>query len=512
MRTVNYKEKDYEDIFLEMMKDAYQYKLLSTDERFLEYIKNRQDIENNYCLLLSVYAFENNKIYEDMTLIYNSNDLDKATGKDLDIIGNKFSIPRPQARKSSVELTFYFETAKNTDFVIPRGTVVTTENGTSYYTVEEAVIVRGQFQTNVTAYSSLSGFNTRVDRKTLKYCNLGGNVQVINLKGSSGGRGEYTDDEYRRLIKNWAYSHIKGTKEAYELFFAYYDGVDDYRLVPLWDGAGTLKVIVDPDNDWILNDIKTKLLQNVQLLDDDVKVVGAVKRAIDIDVNVNIDIDSIDYYSVEQRETIAKRVANAIELYVDGGYKRNGRYHKGLGIGNDFVPFQCSLFVAGEIPELKSIDFKDTIKNIDNTLYAYEFYTDKIGEDTGYSESANSLVANKGRVYTSPMIYTGQAYKVVSDAKNFDIIIVKEGNEISFSNPSFRLDGEDLYGCYIKLVAREDNATLTKLTIYESENGNDDNSYNTHVNIGDDEIAVCGNVNVTIQDGTANKSASVVCY
>ena len=49
MRTVNYKEKDYDQIFLEMMEDAYQYELVSTDERFLDYINHREDIENN-CL------------------------------------------------------------------------------------------------------------------------------------------------------------------------------------------------------------------------------------------------------------------------------------------------------------------------------------------------------------------------------------------------------------------------------------------------------------------------------
>ena len=78
MRTVNYKEKDYDQLFLGMMQDAYQYGLISTDERFMDYIKNRQDIENNYCLFLSVYAFENSQIFEEMTKLYNSNDIDKA--------------------------------------------------------------------------------------------------------------------------------------------------------------------------------------------------------------------------------------------------------------------------------------------------------------------------------------------------------------------------------------------------------------------------------------------------
>ena len=516
MRTVNYKEKDYDQIFLEMMEDAYEYKLVSTDERFLDYIQNRQDIENMYCLFLSVYAFENNRIYEDMTLLYNSNDLEKAFGNDLDVLGNNLGIPRPQARKSSVELTFTIPKIYDYDFVIPSGTIVTTNNGTSYYTVEESVIIKGQLQTTAEALSSYAGYNSRVDRRTLVNCSLNGLGSVTNIKGSSGGRGAYTDEEYRRLIRNWAYSHIKGTKEAYELFFAYYDGVDDYRLVPLWDGAGTIKVIIDPSDDWILNDVATKLQENVHLLDDDVLVTGAIKRKIDIDVNINVDIDNVSYYSVEQRELIAERVANAIELYIDGGYRRNGQYHKGLGIGEDVVPFQLGLFIATEVSEVKSVDFRDTIKNIDNTIYAYDFSTENDNSSEyggmGYDTSTKQLIGSYGRKYTSPLLYINNGYKLVSDAKDFRFKIIKDGEVIFTSEKSaFSLDGIDLYGAYIELESYKDGATLSEIVIYESIYG-DTNTYNTHINISDEEIAVCGDVNVTIQDDTGSTNSNVVCY
>ena len=525
MRTVNYKEKDYDQIFKEMMEDAYEYKLVSTDERFLDYINNRQDIENNYCLFLSVYAFENNKVYEDLTKIYNSNDLEKCVGEDLDIMGNNLGIPRPQATKSSVELTFTLANAKDYDFTIPQGTIVTTNNGTSYYTVEDAVIIRGQYSTNVIAYSNGSGYNTRVDRRTLRNCNLQGISSVTNIKGSSGGRGTYTDDEYRRLIKNWVYSHIKGTKEAYELFFAYYDGIDSYRVIPLWDGAGTVKVIIDPSNDWILDDVATRLFENVQLLDDDVVVLGATKRRIDINVNVNVDIDNFVYYSVEEREAIAERVANAIELYIDGGYRRDGRYHTGLLIGEDFVPFQLGLFVSEEVPEVRSLDFKDTVKNIDNTVYASDFDTINDGTSAyggmGYDSSTRKLVASKGRTYTSPLLYISNGKRLVSDNNGFQIAFIQDGKQIYppigndtslVENKVFSLEGLDLYGSYIELTALKDGATLGEITIYEGVSGDDDNSYNTHVHIGDEEIAISGDIEVVIEDKTDEKSSNIVCY
>ena len=519
MRTVNYKEKDYDQLFLGMMQDAYQYGLISTDERFMDYIKNRQDIENNYCLFLSVYAFENSQIFEEMTKLYNSNDIGKAQGKDLDIIGNKFGIPRPNARKSSVELTFTKTINPDLDFIIPKGTIVSTKTGKNYYTVEDATIIRGQSTTTVQAMSSDSGYNSRVDRNTLIVCSISG-VEVTNLKGSSGGRSAYTDKEYRQLIKNWTYSHIKGTKEAYDLFFAYYDGIDSYRLFPQWDGAGTLKIIVDPSDDWILNDISTKIYQNVQLIDDDVYVTGAIPRRIDIKVNINVDIDNAQYYSIDEREEIATRVEKAIRLFIDGGYRKDGRYFYGMGIGEDFIPFQLGLFIASEVEEVRSVDFRDTIKNIDNTIFANEFSQVGGGDDYCYDKTTKKLYSDSSREFVSPLLYITNATRLETDNNGFEISFWRDGEKLAIDTSAivnangkiYDLTGIDLYGCTIHLRAYSDiGASIGKLTIYGTDSKESDNSYNTHVRISDEEIATSGDIEVTIQNDYVNDSYTV-CF
>ena len=519
MRTVNYKEKDYDTIFYEMLRDAYQYQLVSTDEKFLDYLQNRQDIENMYCMFLSVYAFENNLIYEDMTKLYNSNDLEKATGKDLDILGNKFGIPRPSATKSSVELTFQINPNPNADFIIPRGTIVSTANGVNYYTVEEGVIIRGQTNTLVEAMSSYNGYNSRVDKNTLRYCSLNGITNVTNLKGSSGGRGAYSDEEYRTLIRNWAYSHIKGTKEAYERFFAYYDGIDGYKLVPLWNGAGTLKIVLDPSDDYILNDVKNKLLENVQLFDDDVTIVGAEKRTIDVDVNVNVDIDNVGQYSIDERENIAIRVENAIRLYIDGGYRRNGQYYKGMTVGEDFIPFALGNFLSQEVPEIKSVDFRDTIKNIDNIILASDFTVNINGDEHTVSsnecfdKSTGILVSDQSRTFVSPLLYITNAVRLVSDNDGFTITIVKDGKELVRTTENVvEFDNLDLYGATLRLQATssQKSGSISKIVIYGTNSPTSDNSYNAHIRINDEEIAESGEISVTIQDDYVNDAT--VCY
>ena len=511
MKTVNYKEKDFDQIFKEMLQDAYRYGLISNDEHFLDYINNRQDIENMYVLFLSVYAMQTSEFYESATKIYNSNDIDKAVGKDLDILGSKVGIPRPRARKSSV--TLVFSTDADSDVRIPKGTVVSDGKGTSYYTVEEATIIRGRTSVKVGALSVDSGYNSHVGRNTLTYVErtsggLTNNVSVTNPKGSGGGRSAFSDDEYRELIRNWTYSHIKGTKQAYELFFAFYDGIESYRLVPKWDGAGTLKIIIDPSDDWIVDDVSKKLLQNVQLFDDDVYVTGANRKVIDVNAVANISIDNVDEYTDSEKELIKQKVINAVKVYIDGGYRNNGEYYTGLLIGNDFIPLQCAVFVLQEVPQLKSIDFSNTIKNFDETIYAYEFspisYVDSDDEINQYPSPSmdvfnNKLIGDYGTTCQSDVIYINNQTTFESDNDGYLVEFIQNDEVVFHSREShFTIDADvDIYGSVIRLTATKNNASISKIII----NGLDESisNYNAHINIDDDSICVCRNVTITIE-------------
>ncbi len=360
--SVNFEMKDFETIFKEAIVNAQEMSFLSDDEDFISHIESLQDIENFYVMDLSVVAVMIARAFVAIGLVYDSNDINVAVGRDLDKIGDWFSIERPSAKKSVVELQFYIESETDSDIVIPEGTIVQTENQEQYVTDETVIITEGSTSTTVNARSVLTGYASRVNENTLTDIvstidSNNAHLYVTNPQNSSDGRNSATDDEYRELIRQWKKTLIRGTKSAYKYFFEHYEGIDGYHLVPLWDGTGTLKVIIDPDDERIIQDIQEKLSDNVAMADDDIIVEGATRKTININCSVNVDIDELIPYSAVEKEDIRLRVENSIKTFINGGFRRDGSYYSGLTIGEDFIAHKCYVFVDSEVPELKTIEF-----------------------------------------------------------------------------------------------------------------------------------------------------------
>lgn len=503
MKSVNYKEKDYDTIFKEMIRSAYSKQLLSEDEFFLEHINNLQDIENNYVMLESVYAYEINNIYKDMTKIYNSMDIDKATGNELDIIGAKLGISRPTAQKSRVELLFTRRNGTVGDVTIPMGTLVKNQSNKQYITIETSVLRSDNDTIIVQARSVESGYESKVGKNTLTTIITGvSGLDVTNPKGSGGGRPAYTDKEYRILLKAWAYSHIKGTKEAYELYFSNKEGVDGYKLVPLWDGTGTVKCIIDPANTYLEEEIAKELLQNVQLFDDDVWVTGARDVIIDVDIDVNVNIDETIEYSLPEMEDIALRVEDAIYTYINGGYYTTKlgakKYYQGMTIGQDFIPHKASVFIDSQVPELKTITFKGVNNSKQRKIQAKDF---KNYDKVAYDETMQQIIGDRGgSCYYNTLLNIDNPYELESDAKGFTITFLDENNNIimkSDENHFYFNNITSFENVSLKLSAKQTGATISYINIIpKAEVGNITGSY---VQVEDDEVCVAGNINVNIE-------------
>lgn len=353
-----YKQKDYEEIFEKMLNDSLERGLISHAEEFMSFIANHEDISNYYVMDKSVIAEMFAIVYEDITNVYNRIDINLATGIDLDNIGDILGIPRPQATYAMVELTFRANSNIGEDILITDEIIVSTSNGIQYRTLEDVYIPVGESEVTVQAIAVVAGVDSKVGANVLTVLESDfNNLTVTNTNSSSGGREAYNDDEYRMLLLNWRLINLKGSLEAFEDYLSNFDGIDGYKLVPNWDGSGTLKIILDPGTDYQLNQAYNEIQESIAQIDMDVSLFAPVHNHIDVYVIVNVDIDLINPFSSVEKEDIKSRLNQAIKIFIDGGYREDGSYYPGLGIGEDFIPHKLSVFLDSEINELKDIRF-----------------------------------------------------------------------------------------------------------------------------------------------------------
>lgn len=358
---MNYEEQDYDEIFKAVLDDSVEMGLISKADDFSSVIANRQDISNYYVMDKSAISKMFEMFYERATLIYNSNNLALAIGVDLDNFGDEKGIPRPSATAASVEVTFtYNEGELTSDISLEEGIIVSTENGIQYETVEPLYIPVDSASATVQCLSVESGSHVRIIENAITnvVSNLPYRFLVTNAKASTGGTDEYSDDEYRELLYKWREILIKGSNAAYEEYFANFDGIEGYKLIPNWNGTGTMKVILDPGTPYILNAAYDDLQNVVSQANEDITMFAPSEKYIDIYAVVNIDIDQINPYSELEKEDIKSKIESAIKVFIDGGYRNDETWTNGLNIGEDFIPHKLAVFLDAEIPELKSIQFK----------------------------------------------------------------------------------------------------------------------------------------------------------
>lgn len=364
---MNYSQKTFEEIFESVLEDSVENGMISHAEDFIDLIDNREDISNYYVMDKSVIVnMVSSIIYPDITSVYESPKTVYAEGSDLDDIGDTRGVPRPAATASSVEATFTLTTSWADiigDIIIPEGITLATDTGIEFETVEELYLTNGDITVTVQCISKETGSDTKILSNKLVNIkdNLPYEFTVTNDHASSGGEDEYTDDEYRYLLLNWWKIHLKGSSEAYENYFANLDGIDGYKLVPNWDGSGTMKIILDPGTPYLLNkayeEIKSSVCQN----DEIIMMSPPTEKVIDIYAEVNVDIDLLNPYNDLEKQDIQNRIISTIQIFIDGGFlvddDNNEIYYPGLLLGEDFIPHKLAVFLDNEIPELKNITF-----------------------------------------------------------------------------------------------------------------------------------------------------------
>lgn len=207
----------------------------------------------------------------------------------LDRLGSQFGVDRQMATYSIRKASF--KNATNNPFNVPIGSRYTI-NTLSYSVIEK--IGEGVFQVKC----EMTG--------TIGNTSFGKLVPVDYIEGLANaeleevlipGLNDETDDSLRfRILNKLRMPATSGNIHQYKQWALEVEGVGDAKIFPLWNGAGTVKVIVvnadkEPADVPILNSVKA-YIEEVRPIGATVTVAAPTPKTITIEVSIEIGKDA----------------------------------------------------------------------------------------------------------------------------------------------------------------------------------------------------------------------------
>lgn len=166
---------------------------------------------------------------------------DASSGEYLDLHAAQIGMTRRSGAKASVTVTF----AGTDGTVIPAGTVVCTPSALRFLTSEAVTVADGSASVVCTAEEIGADYNVPEATVTQMAVNVAGVSGVTNAAASTGGADEESDaDFWTRYHERCTQTITSGNAEHYVMWAKEVDGVSYALCVPLWNGNGTVKVIV----------------------------------------------------------------------------------------------------------------------------------------------------------------------------------------------------------------------------------------------------------------------------
>ncbi|WP_433943599.1 baseplate J/gp47 family protein [Paenibacillus sp. SN-8-1] len=197
--------------------------------------------------LLSPAAIEFMRAYTEMDVVLGLAFADTAYGEWLDRAAREYGLTRKPAVKATGSLTF----SGPDGTVIPAGTVASTGGEAPVYivTLADATISGGSVTTPAIAQVAGSEGNVGVGTVALLIGDLVGIVTVTNAVNFEGGVDAESDDSLRaRYFERAARPATSGNANQYRQWALEIPGVSDAKVYPIWNGPGTVKVVLLDDD------------------------------------------------------------------------------------------------------------------------------------------------------------------------------------------------------------------------------------------------------------------------
>lgn len=163
----------------------------------------------------------------------------------LDLRASEYGIYRKQPTYATVILSF----TGNNGTVIPQGFLVQTIDGKQFRTSDTVVVAAGTASVLAKATEPNIYHNVPANTVTQIPIGLAGISAVTNAAAATGGTDTETDDDFRTRILNTVRNPgSSGNVNHYIQWAMEIDGVGAVKVLPLWNGNGTVKVAILDSN------------------------------------------------------------------------------------------------------------------------------------------------------------------------------------------------------------------------------------------------------------------------
>lgn len=208
---------------------------------------------------LAANAKEFEKTYAECSLIVDAAFVQTSWGEPLTKLAEQFGIIRKEATKAIATLTV----TGSYGAIIPKGAIFATADGKNFLATETTPIGEsGTVNIEAQAQESGASYNVQAEMIVKIPVSIYGVQSVINVEAAHDGYEEETDDALReRVLFKVRQPATSGNKNHYMLWASEVAGVGGVKVLPLWNGNGTVKVVITNTDNAIASDDLIKQVQ-----------------------------------------------------------------------------------------------------------------------------------------------------------------------------------------------------------------------------------------------------------
>lgn len=238
--------------------------------------------------MISAIAYEIWNTYQSLDAIIPIAFVDETSGEYIDKRCAEYGIKRKPGTVASTTLTL-----SGTDgTLITKGKVFMTEEGLEYLTDDDVIIVEGTAIVDATASGIGEDYNVPEGAIIRQFSNLSGLSSVTSTEATGGTNPETDVALVKRLYDHLQKPATSGNAAHYRQWALEVPGCGDAKVFPLWDGPGTVKVVIidsnkHPATETLVASV-AEHIENVRPIGAIITVVSGVSKIIDLSAKITL--------------------------------------------------------------------------------------------------------------------------------------------------------------------------------------------------------------------------------